>query len=116
MAKKVPKVTNAESALRTKEIYGYLTRGYSRGQIIQECADWGLSDRMIDTYVKKARDLLEKDCEMARPASWLSSYLGYASTSKKPPSVVSIRSQSTPQHNKQNSSDSQIDYFRISSR
>lgn len=68
MAKKVPKVTNAESALRTKEIYGYLTRGYSRGQIIQECADWGLSDRMVDTYVKKARDLLEKDCEMARPA------------------------------------------------
>lgn len=68
MAKRVPRVTNAESALRTNEIYGYLTLGYSRGQILQEVADWNLSERMVDHYIKKARDLLEKDCEMARPA------------------------------------------------
>jgi len=68
VAKKVPKVTNAESALRTNEVYGYLSLGYSRGQIIQKVADWGLSDRMVDTYIQKARALLEKDCEMARPA------------------------------------------------
>ncbi len=62
------RVTKAESTLRTQEIYGYLSHGYSRAQILQECSNWGLSDRQVDTYIKHARDLLEEDCNIARPA------------------------------------------------
>lgn len=69
MARKASsRVTKAESTLRTQEIYGYLSHGLSRGQIIQEVTGWGLEERMVDHYIKKARDLLEKDCEIARPA------------------------------------------------
>lgn len=60
------KATKAESTLRTQEIYGYLSLGYSRGQILQETSDWGLSERMVDHYIKHARDILEKDCEISR--------------------------------------------------
>ena len=61
------RVTKAESTLRTQEVYGYLSHGYSRAQILQECSSWGLSDRQVDTYIKHARDLLEEDCQMSRP-------------------------------------------------
>lgn len=69
------RVTKAETTLRTNEVYGYLTKGYSRGQILQEVADWGLSDRMVDDYIRKARTLLEEDCNIARPA-YLAELLG----------------------------------------
>ena len=62
------RVTKAESTLRTQEVYGYLSHGYSRAQIIQSCSDWGVSDRQIDTYILHARKLLEEDCNVARPA------------------------------------------------
>lgn len=62
------KVTKAESTLRTQEIYGYLSQGFSRAQIIQHCSDWGIGDRMVDNYILKARLLLEEDCDIARPA------------------------------------------------
>ena len=62
------KATKAESTLRTQEIYGLLSHGYSRSHILQQVADWGLSDRQIEYYIAKARELLEKDCEIARPA------------------------------------------------
>ena len=61
------KVTNAESKLRAQEVYGYLSKGYSRQQIHQECTDWGLCERQVDVYIAKARKLLEQDCEMSRP-------------------------------------------------
>ena len=62
------KVTKAESTLRTQEVYSYLSKGYSRAQILQDCSVWGVSDRQIDTYIAKARELLEEDCNIARPA------------------------------------------------
>ena len=62
------KVTKAESTLRTNEVYSYLTSGHSRAQIIQNCSDWGLSERQVDTYIAKARVLIEKDCDLSRPA------------------------------------------------
>ena len=62
------RVTKAESTLRTQECYGYLSKGYSRAQILQETADWGLKTRQVDEYIAKARDLLEQDCNIARPA------------------------------------------------
>ena len=63
------KSTNAEVQLRVNEVYGLLTRGYSRAQIIQHCSDlWAVTDRQTDTYIKRAREILEQDCEMSRPA------------------------------------------------
>lgn len=62
------RVTKAEATLRVQEVYGYLSHGYSRAQILQETAGWGLKERMIDEYIFKARQLLEEDCNVARPA------------------------------------------------
>jgi len=62
------RITKAESALRTQEVYGYLSKGYSRAQILQSTADWGLKTRQVDEYIAKARELLERDCDIARPA------------------------------------------------
>ena len=63
------RVTKAESILRTQEVYGLLSKGHSRGQIQQLLAEqWGMSVRQIDEYIAKARELLEEDCNIARPA------------------------------------------------
>ena len=62
------KATKAESTLRVQEVYGYLAKGLSRAQILQETAGWGRSERTVDDFIRKARDLLEKDCDIARPA------------------------------------------------
>jgi hypothetical protein len=63
------KSTNAEMKLRVNEVYGLLTRGYSRAQIQRHAADlWGCSERSTDTYIQRAREILDKDCEMSRPA------------------------------------------------
>lgn len=63
------KSTNAEIKLRVNEVYGLLTRGYSRAQIQQHAADlWACSERSTDTYIARAREMLNQDCEMSRPA------------------------------------------------
>ena len=63
------KSTNAELKLRVNEVYGLLTRGYSRAQVLQHAADlWQVSERQADTYVARAREVLEADCDMSRPA------------------------------------------------
>jgi len=63
------KSTNAEINLRVTEVYGLLTRGYSRKQILQHATEaWGVSDRMGDHYIAKARDLIDADCNLSRPA------------------------------------------------
>ena len=62
------RVSKAETTLRTQEIYGYLSKGFSRAQILQETAVWGKSVRQVDEYIAKARELLEEDCNIARPA------------------------------------------------
>jgi hypothetical protein len=63
------KSTNAEINLRVTEVYGLLTRGYSRSQILQHTSEvWGVSDRMGDHYIAKARELIDADCNLSRPA------------------------------------------------
>ena len=63
------KSTIAEMKLRVSEVYGLLTRGYSRAQILQHAADaWNCSDRTADTYIARARKVLEADCDLSRPA------------------------------------------------
>ena len=68
--------TASESAFRTQTVYGLLCDGKSRGDIVQFCADnWQLADRQADNYIQKARQLLDKDAELTRPA-FLAEVLG----------------------------------------
>jgi len=72
----VARSTASESLFRTQTVYGLLCDGKSRGEIVQFCADqWQLADRQADTYIAKARQLLDRDAEMTRPA-WLAESLG----------------------------------------
>ena len=57
-------------------VYGLLCDGRSRGDIVQFAAEkWKVSDRQADTYIKRAREALEKDAELTRPA-FLAEVLG----------------------------------------
>ena len=63
------RVTKAESTLRTQEVYGYLSHGYSRVPDHSNVRMSGASPiAQIDNYIAKARQLLEEDCNIARPA------------------------------------------------
>ena len=62
------KSTNAETTRRVNEVYALLARAYTRQQVIQHCSNWEVSDRQIDTYILRARQLLDKDADMTRPA------------------------------------------------
>ena len=63
------KSTNAELNLRVTEVYGLLTRGCSRAQIIQHASDlWQVTDRQADTYIARAREMIDADCNLSRPA------------------------------------------------
>ena len=61
------RVTKAESTLRTQQVYGYLSHGYSRAQIIQMFGLGRLGSANRDLH-RHARQLLEEDCNVARPA------------------------------------------------
>lgn len=68
--------TAAEVNFRVDTIYGLLTEGMSRGQIVQFAANqWKCSARQADEYIQRARIRLEQDADMARPA-WLAEALG----------------------------------------
>lgn len=63
------KSTNAEVTLRVNQVYGLLSRGFSRAQILQYATEaWDSSERQTDTYIQRARQLIERDCDMSRPA------------------------------------------------
>ena len=63
------KSTKQEAALKVQEIYGRRCQGQSRNTILHECSEqWGCSTRQVETYYARAGELLDKDCEMARPA------------------------------------------------
>jgi hypothetical protein len=63
------KSTDAEIAIRVRQVYGLLTQGFSRQQVIQYCSEnWSITERHADNYIAKARILIDKDCELSRPA------------------------------------------------
>jgi hypothetical protein len=57
------KSTDAETQKRVTAIYSMLLEGSSRAEIIQYGAkEWHVSDRMIDTYLARAREaFIEKE-------------------------------------------------------
>ena len=69
------KATNAESKFRTDAVYKLLGQGWSRTQIQEySLENWGIGVGQTDVYIRKARILLEKDCDLERPA-WIAEAL-----------------------------------------
>jgi len=65
------KSTNIEIDERINTVYKLLLEGNSRTQILQYGADtWGLKDRQMEEYIKRARDYQRLDAELERP-EWL---------------------------------------------
>ena len=63
------KSTMAEKKFRVDAVYGHLCNGWSRGQILQFCADeWGIAERMGDQYIADARVKIDQDCNLSRQA------------------------------------------------
>ena len=61
------KSTKAVVEMRVAEVYGLLSQAYSRQQVIQYCKEnWDINEAQGDTYIAKARALLEKDCQLSR--------------------------------------------------
>lgn len=61
--------TASETQFRVQTVYGLLCDAKSRAEIIQFAAEnWQVSDRQADNYIQKARELLDKDAELTRPA------------------------------------------------
>jgi len=53
--------------MRVNEVYGLLSKAWSRQQIIQYGAEnWDLCERNIDKYIARARKMLEEDCQLSR--------------------------------------------------
>ena len=63
------KGTNADVLLRVQTVYQWLTEGNSRSTIVQRGSKlWDVSERQVDTYIAKARVMLEEDSAMSRQA------------------------------------------------
>jgi hypothetical protein len=72
----VGRSTATETKFRVDAVYKLLSEAWSRQQILQFAAtEWGVSQRMADEYIARARELLLADAEMQRPA-WLAEALG----------------------------------------
>ena len=65
------KSTNVEIDNRVNTVYDLLLRSYSRTQILRYAAEaWGVKDRTAETYIQRARQLMQLDAELERP-QWL---------------------------------------------
>ena len=62
------KNTNAEMNKRVNEIYSLILSRVNRTQILQYASKkWGeISDRTVDSYISKARDLIQKETAINR--------------------------------------------------
>lgn len=61
------KSTNAEMELRISKIVGLQLQGYKRRHIIEyvtKKTNWGISERSVDVYIKKATKELEKAAKL----------------------------------------------------
>lgn len=65
------KSTNVEIDERVNETYNLLLKAYSRTQILRYAAEnWDVSERTAETYIYRARQLMQLDAELERP-QWL---------------------------------------------
>ena len=76
------RTNNAAKEQRVAIVYGLLTDGRSRYEILQFAStetDWDVSDRTVDFYIKEARERMMKDCQMEREAFMAEALQGYRS-------------------------------------
>ena len=67
--KKSHRSTDAERVLRVQAVYGCLCKGMTPNQIIAFATDkYDITSRTVELYIRDARILLEKDCDLTRPA------------------------------------------------
>ncbi|NBS69643.1 hypothetical protein EBT31_12125, partial [bacterium] len=65
------KSTNVQIDERVNAVYDLLLRAYSRTQILRYAAEqWGVAERTAETYIQRARQLMQLDAELERP-QWL---------------------------------------------
>ena len=65
------KSTNVEIDARVNEVYDLLLKAYSRTQIVRQCSEtWNVSERQVENYMARARQLMQLDAELERP-QWL---------------------------------------------
>ena len=75
MLQPVKRSTKTEKNFRVDTVYKLLSQAYSRGQVVEFAAnEWGVSERSADNYMAEAREKLDRDADMARPA-WLAEAL-----------------------------------------
>lgn len=55
------KATEAQVNQRILTVYDYLLQGKTRQRIIQLCSKFGVSERQIDTYIKRASELIKQE-------------------------------------------------------
>jgi len=61
------KSTAAEVHIRVNRVARMLSNGAVRSEILQYgTKEWGVSDRSVDDYIQKARELLKEDWEIDR--------------------------------------------------
>ena len=61
------KSTKVEVQIRVNRVVRMLSNGAVRSEIVQYgTKEWGVSDRAVDEYIRKARDMLIEDFEIER--------------------------------------------------
>ena len=69
------KSTDREVDCRVNSVYNLLINGHSKTQVVQHCAEnYGVKLRQAETYISRARTLVQLDAEIERP-QWLLSAL-----------------------------------------
>lgn len=57
------RASQAEVSLRVKQIAKLLIDGHPRYRIVQIASEqWGVSDRRVDAYIAKARQIIQEEC------------------------------------------------------
>lgn len=68
---------------RVHVVYGWYASGYSRTDVVKAAIEkWGVHERQVDNYTKRARELIMKDAELERPA-WIAEALTRAKNYEK---------------------------------
>lgn len=60
MAKKTPRAPAPVVLDRTNEVQALLQSGRTRAYILQSTSDWGLDERTIDAYIRRAMDRIKE--------------------------------------------------------
>ena len=61
--------TASETQFRVQTVYGLLCDAKSNAEIFHFASEnWQVGERQVENYIRKAREMLNKDAELTRPA------------------------------------------------